>query len=197
MGELTPNFRKIPQMDHPWSKDRSLPEPLRNEDSHLLNRVEEHYWILRSCSTLTIDPRWYLQYGNIWQRFVTGTPTPIKNWYQTVKRRLFDARISRSREDVPNTELPLVIIVAIEDHTVTGFVVDDENSCKVLYTITLEQLGLHQLDLSPYKGENLLDFNNFITHPCRMTYLILLTSEEQKSQERQRSRGSRCRMENP
>lgn len=151
MGELTPNFQKIPQMDHPWSKDKSLPEPLRNKDNHLLNRAEEHYWILRSCSTLIIDPRWYLQYDNIWQRFVTGAPTPIKNWYQTVKRRPFDARISRSREDVPNTELPLVIIVAIEDHTVTGFVVDDENSCKALYTTTLEQLGLHQLDLSHTK----------------------------------------------
>lgn len=66
----------------------------------------------------------------------------------------------------------------MEDYTVIGFLVDGESLFNVIYIDTLEQLGLHQLDLSPHGDRGLIAFIYFVTHPCGMTDLPISLREE-------------------
>ena len=50
---------------------------------------------------------------------------------------------------------------------------NNKSLCNDLYIDTLEQLGLHQANLSPCGDESLIAFNDFVTLPYGMTYLLL------------------------
>lgn len=70
-------------------------------------------------------------------------------------------RIPRSRKDQRNQVL-------------TWILVDDGSSCNILYEDALEPLGLTRTYLNPFGREDLLAFNNSVTHPCRAIYLKML-----------------------
>lgn len=81
-------------------------------------------------------------------------------------------------EGISNSDLPLIIAVVIIDLIVTRFLVDDMSYFNTLYKETLELVSLYRTNLSPSKGDDLLDFNNLITHPCGVIDLTLLVGEE-------------------
>lgn len=71
----------------------------------------------------------------------------------------------------------MVTAIFIIHLTVTRFLIDDKSSCNILYKKALESLGLHQTDLSPLEGEDLLAFNDSVTHTCRAMDLTLSVRE--------------------
>lgn len=74
-------------------------------------------------------------------------------------------------------KLLLVIIVIILYHTLASFLVDDGNSCNVLYIDKIEKLGLHQPDLSPCSDGSLIFFNYYVTHSRGMVDLPISLRE--------------------
>lgn len=66
---------------------------------------------------------------------------------------------------VPNSDLPLIIVVVIIDLTITRLLVDDESSCNILYEDALESLSLHRTN-RPSEKEDILSFKGSIIHPC-------------------------------
>lgn len=76
-----------------------------------------------------------------------------------------------------NFDLPLILVVTIANLNLTGFLVDDESSCNVLYADTLEWLGLHQTCLNLYRKGDLLAFNDSVTHYSGTTDMTLAIGE--------------------
>lgn len=49
--------------------------------------------------------------------------------------------------EIPNCDLFFILTINIIDHNLTKFFVDDGSSCNVLYTYTMDLLGIHQAGL--------------------------------------------------
>lgn len=81
--------------------------------------------------------------------------------------------------EILNTELLIVIGIKVAYCITTWFLVGEESLCNIFYADTLKQLGLCQIDLSPYSGGIHLAFNNYVTHPWGMTDLPLSLIEEE------------------
>lgn len=65
---------------------------------------------------------------------------------------------------IPNFVLPLILEIIITDRNLTWFLIDDGIYCNVLYTYTMDLLGIQKEDMSPYSGGDLLEFNYSITY---------------------------------
>ncbi|KAI5421603.1 hypothetical protein KIW84_045144 [Lathyrus oleraceus] len=74
---------------------------------------------------------------------------------------------------ISNFDLPLILVVTIVDQNLTRFLVDDRSSCNILYAGTLKRLGIQQVDLNLFNGEDLLAFNDLLTHPYGMIVIML------------------------
>lgn len=74
-------------------------------------------------------------------------------------------------DEIANSELPQVIMVVIPNQALTELLVDTRRSCNVLYEDALDPLGLRQIDLNPFDGEDLLAFNDLVTRPYGVTDL--------------------------
>lgn len=64
-------------------------------------------------------------------------------------------------------------MVVIANQALTELLVDNRRSCNVLYEDALDPLGLRQTYLNPFDGEELLAFNDLVTHPYGVTNLTL------------------------
>lgn len=51
---------------------------------------------------------------------------------------------------ISNFDLPLILVITILDQNLTRFLVDDLNSCNVLFADMLDLLGLQQKNLNSY-----------------------------------------------
>lgn len=69
-------------------------------------------------------------------------------------------------DEIANSELSLVITSVIADKALTWLLVDNWSSCNVPYEDILESLNLKQAYLDLFGRENLLAFNDSVTHPC-------------------------------
>lgn len=80
-----------------------------------------------------------------------------------------------------------ILLKAYVDHTVAETFIDDKSLCNVLYTNTLEPLGLLQLYLSSCSGGSLLAFNDFVIPPYGTTVLTLQLEEGESERKVTRS----------
>lgn len=62
-------------------------------------------------------------------------------------------------------------MVVIANQALTELLVDNKSSCNVLYEDALDPL--RQTDLNLFDGEDLLAFNDSVTHPYGVTDLTL------------------------
>lgn len=54
---------------------------------------------------------------------------------------------------IPNFDLPLILQVTVTDQNLAEFPVDDISSCNILYTDTLELLGIQKPYMNSYSRE--------------------------------------------
>lgn len=48
---------------------------------------------------------------------------------------------------LPNVDLPLILTVTIDDRNLTEFLIDEGSSCDILYSETVDLIGIPQEDL--------------------------------------------------
>lgn len=48
---------------------------------------------------------------------------------------------------LPNVDLPLILAVTIDDRNLTEFLIDKGSSCNILYSETVDLIGITQEDL--------------------------------------------------
>lgn len=81
-------------------------------------------------------------------------------------------------DGILNSGLPFVIVVVMNHPTVTGFLIDDGSSCNILYEEALKLVGLYWTEPTPSEGEEILAFNNSVTHPSREIDITSSVGEE-------------------
>ena len=73
--------------------------------------------------------------------------------------------------EIPNKELPLVIVMDIRGHDVARCLLDEGSFIEILYQDAFEKLGLKNEDLEPYDDTDLHGFNE--TSTLRRGYVKL------------------------
>lgn len=74
---------------------------------------------------------------------------------------------------VPNVELPLVVTATITNRLLSQLLIDDRTSNDIMYIRIFGRLWLLERCLTPYEGKNLLEFNDYSTHPFGVVELLI------------------------
>lgn len=94
------------------------------------------------------------------------------------KRPLLGFTDNEKVNGVSNEELPLVIVVAIQDHGIARCLVNEGSSVNILYQDAFEKLGLKEENLKPYEDTDLHSFNKTSTRPWGYVTLSVTFREE-------------------
>lgn len=60
----------------------------------------------------------------------------------------------------PNNDIAIILAITIIDCNLTGFLINNRSSCNILYSDTLDLIGIQQADLGPYGEGDLLALND-------------------------------------
>lgn len=99
------------------------------------------------------------------------------NWY--VREGYVDFRVLKPWERGWNFQcpLPLVVNATITNHSILGILINDGSSHDLVYLAILMKLGLYGRDSKSRGGIILLIFNDYLTRPCKVVYLLVSFGE--------------------
>lgn len=109
----------------------------------------------------TIDALWNVTLSDD-SHFSDSFLLYIDTRVQQVDRSYLGFQGKEKINGIVNSEMLLVIATVIFNEALIRLLIDDENSCNILYEDTLELLNLEQTDLDSSDEEDLIAFNDFV-----------------------------------
>lgn len=139
-----------------------------NSHANMNNSTLDH--VLRA-------PQIFPTSNHIWSSSLISSIERLMAWKSLSLREVFrsrsNKRINRDYVWIPQkggqnskTILPLIINVAIANHSETWILIDDESLWDLTYLRIFKKLGLHMWYLKPCEGKNFLAFSDSSNRPC-------------------------------